>query len=496
MIDKVVNGQSGGVETDPIYTSEKGEFLTLPSFTAGENITAGDVVETFNDSGTYKIRKVRNRVASSISNLVSNFTPNTVGLVYHETADRVVLIAGNQRNSSFLTTVVFQVSGTTVTAQSAVVQLSQGVSNLIAFYDSSQSKIIVCYNQISGTTGIYLATIDVSGNTATFSTPQQISGTTSSNNLASFIRCGSSYVACNWNSSNVNYNAITLSGTTFTIGSQYQYASVSNNGYNTLHWDSSQSKLFTTYLDTQDSAQQRRRYAVLNVSGTTITQAQAPGDITALSNYTITFSTQFSHIANGKLYVIGDSSRVKTNSLSIYRFAISSNTLTYEDEFRIAVSSMALYMNNTFVDGNSFYMLTSNGRAVNKIDFTSTSFTIDNRLYVDSKSSNSGNNMFLKVGSSFIHLEHTNSRYLIQAFTQLPTTSRFEGIAQETKNTGQLCKIAVSGQLSSIHSNLPQGVQLYLSHDNTITENWTPFKIGKALNLTTLNINYFEDMYL
>lgn len=228
----------------------------------------------------------------------------------------------------------------------------------VAAYGISSSSVLVC-SLPGGGTALQTVVLSISGTTITVNTAVSttlsaastlIQAPTSNNGAGRIVLVGSTYVLGYYNTGNSNYIAITVSGTTPTLGAELIIAGAT--GTNAQNYTYSSSILISTYTSTT------LLYAnPISVSGTTLTLGtQATTTTTALAS--------------------------SSAQLSDNRIAVAyTNTTTFAAVISVAgtVASISS-VNTTMSSGNYLYMQTFGLQSI--ILVTSGSTVAPNRVCV------------------------------------------------------------------------------------------------------------------
>ena len=197
-----------------------------------------------------------------------------IAAVYDTSNDKVVLSYQDACNSSYGTSVVGTVSGSSITFGTPVVFESAAVENCRATFDSDNNKVLIIYKD-GGNSNYGTAIVGtVSGTSISFGSAVVFySGALDGNCDAAFDSSNNKSVITYRDSSQYG-NAIvaTISGTTPSFGSPVVFESAQSN-YNKPHFDSSNNKMLITYVDGGNS--DAGTAIVGTVSGTSISFGSA-----------------------------------------------------------------------------------------------------------------------------------------------------------------------------------------------------------------------------
>jgi hypothetical protein len=197
-----------------------------------------------------------------------------IAAVYDTSNDKVVLSYQDAGNSSYGTSVVGTVSGSSITFGTPVVFESAAVEHCRATFDSDNNKVLIIYkdggNSNYGTAIVGTVSSDSIGfGSAVVFYSAALDGNTgvafdSSNNKSVITYRGSSQYG--------NAIVATISETTPSFGSPVVFESAQSN-YNKPHFDSSNNKMLITYVDGGNS--DAGTAIVGTVSGTSISFGSA-----------------------------------------------------------------------------------------------------------------------------------------------------------------------------------------------------------------------------
>jgi len=137
-----------------------------------------------------------------------------ISLSFDSTANKVVISYNNQGNSSFGTSIVGTVSGTSISFGTAAVFISAGVGDKSSAYDSTNNKTAIAFINAAGHLAAIVATL--SGTSLTF-------GSVATNSLASEVPCAvfdpvNNKIVIAYKQSVGTASVCTISGTSISLG--------------------------------------------------------------------------------------------------------------------------------------------------------------------------------------------------------------------------------------------------------------------------------------
>lgn len=195
------------------------------------------------------------------------------GITYDTNANRVVITYIDYGNSSYGTSIVGAVSGTSISFGTAVVYNSGESTEHGITFDSSNNKVVICYrdNANSNHGTAIVGTVDNSDNSISFGSEVSYNAANSTNNTATFDSSNNKVVIAYRDGGNSNYGTAivgTVSGTSISFGSEVVFAGSSAVQYNSAVFDSSNNKVVIAYRDDGNSGYGTT--IVGTVSGTSI----------------------------------------------------------------------------------------------------------------------------------------------------------------------------------------------------------------------------------
>ena len=195
------------------------------------------------------------------------------GITYDTNANRVVITYIDYGNSSYGTSIVGAVSGTSISFGTAVVYNSGESTEHGITFDSSNNKVVICYrdNANSNHGTAIVGTVDNSDNSISFGSEVSYNAANSTNNTATFDSSNNKVVIAYRDGGNSNYGTAivgTVSGTSISFGSEVVFAGSSAVQYTSAVFDSSNNKVVIAYRDDGNSGYGTT--IVGTVSGTSI----------------------------------------------------------------------------------------------------------------------------------------------------------------------------------------------------------------------------------
>jgi len=185
---------------------------------------------------------------------------------------KVVISYQDQDNSFYGTSIVGTVSGNSISFGTPVVFQSSETTYIDTTYDVSAGAIVVNYAESTGSGGRVVAGT-VSGNSITFGSPVQFGGTGNYGRAVYHPEEQCTIIAWRDNSPSTRGSAIalTVSGTTITLGTKAYYLGVGQANQNDIAYDSDSKKIVIICRDEVSTTYGSS--IVGTVSGTTLTFA-------------------------------------------------------------------------------------------------------------------------------------------------------------------------------------------------------------------------------
>jgi len=270
----------GGTALNPPEAGTAAEFESggIGSFTASVyDPDTNRIIVAYSDAGDSDKGKVAVGTVSGTG--ISFGTPvefeagstSVEGITYDTNANRVVITYLDYGNSSYGTSIVGTVSGTSISFGSAVVYNSGESTEQGITFDSSNNKVVICYRDNANSNHGTAIVGTVSGTSISFGSEVSYNSANSTNNTATFDSSNGKVVIAYRDGGNSNYGTAivgTVSGTSISFGSEVVFAGSSAVQYNSAVFDSSNNKVVIAYRD--DGNSNYGTTIVGTVSGTSI----------------------------------------------------------------------------------------------------------------------------------------------------------------------------------------------------------------------------------
>jgi len=197
-----------------------------------------------------------------------------IASVYDSNANKTAIFYKDQGNSNYGTAIIGTVSGTSISYGSPVVFYAETANYIDAAFDSNSNKIVVVYN-VSGTNHGAAIVGTVSGTSISFGSPVVYNAATTAYTSVVFDSSNNKIVICYQDGGNSNHGTAivgTVSGTSISFGSETVFESATT-AYISTTFDSNSNKVVIGYQDVQNS--DHGTAIVGTVSGTSISFGSA-----------------------------------------------------------------------------------------------------------------------------------------------------------------------------------------------------------------------------
>jgi hypothetical protein len=255
------------------------------------------------------------------------------------TNSKIVLVWRDESNSSYGTSKVGTVSGTSISFGSAVVFDSTYVYNPKITYDSSNSKVVVAYRDVTGGDGQAVVGT-VSGTSISFGSSAQFeSGEPNEIDIGYESSTGTVVVGYK-DDGNSNYGTAavgTVSGTSISFGTPVVFNNSGNTNYIKVVGSPDAGKVLVVYKDNDNDGS----YQVGTVSGTSISfAAETDFDSGAANEMSVAYDT------TNNVFLISYADASNDGSGIVLQIAYTSTNLTAENYIGISTGG-------TVADGSS-----------------------------------------------------------------------------------------------------------------------------------------------
>ena len=272
--------QVGFTASDPPTKGTAAEFESgaIGSFAASVyDPDTNRIIVAYNDAGDSDKGKAAVGTVSGTG--ISFGTPvefeagstSVQGITYDTNANRVVITYIDYGNSSYGTSIVGTVSGTSISFGTAVVYNSGESTEQAITFDSSNNKVVICYRDNANSNHGTAIVGTVSGTSISFGSEVSYNSANSTNNTATFDSSNNKVVIAYRDGGNSNYGTAivgTVSGTSISFGSEVVFSGSSAVQFTSAVFDSSNDKVVIAYRDDGNSAYGTA--IVGTVSGTSI----------------------------------------------------------------------------------------------------------------------------------------------------------------------------------------------------------------------------------
>ena len=450
--------------------------------------SAGKVVLAYRDNGNsgYGTAAVFVESGLSISQSAttvfstSNSQPGAV--VYDSTNQKVVIVYKDTGNSDYGTAIVGTVSGTSISFGSPVVFLSASIGFFTATYDSSNSKVVIVYQDFGNSQYGTAVVGTVSGTSISFGSPtvfntaktESIGATYDSSNQKVVIAYsnGGSTPQVDYGEARVG----TVSGTSISFGSPTTFVTAQAL-VNLPIYDSANQKVVIAY---RTGGTNYGTAIVGTVSGTSISFG-SPSTFSAGNATTIIAATYDS--SNQKV-VIAYRDPVNSNYGTGIVGTVSGTSISFGtptvfnsngNTFNIAATydSINQKIFITYTDaGNSNYGTVIEGTVSGTSISFGSAFVFESATSYNIKAAYDPSNDKLVIsyrdngnsnyGTTVVYTPRTISNNL--------TAENFIGISDGAFTNGQTATIQLIGSVDDAQSSLTPGQKYYVQNDGTLSE--------------------------
>ena len=181
---------------------------------------------------------------------------SSTSVVYDSSNEKVVIAYKDNGNSQYGTAIVGTVSGTSISFGSAVVFESAEVLYLSAVYDSTNEKVVIAYRDVGNTSHGTAIVGTVSGTSISFGSAVVFESANTNHISATFDSTNSKVVIAYQDTGNSSYGTAivgTVSGTSISFGTAVVFESATTT-YCSAVYDSSNEKVVIAYTDSGNSS--------------------------------------------------------------------------------------------------------------------------------------------------------------------------------------------------------------------------------------------------
>ena len=450
--------------------------------------STGKVIITYKDSsnsqkGTAVVLSTTGAsIPQSATTVFSTSDSRPGSVVYDSTNQKVVIVYKNAGNSDYGTAVVGTVSGTSISFGSPVVFLSAGIGFFTATYDSSNSKVVIVYQDFGNSQYGTAVVGTVSGTSISFGSPtvfntaktEYIGATYDSSNQKVVIAYsnGGSTPQVDYGEARVG----TVSGTSISFGSPTTFVTAQA-VVNLPIYDSTNQKVVIAY---RTGGTNYGTAIVGTVSGTSISFGSpstfSPGNATSIISAAYDSSNQkvviaYRDPANSN-YGTGIVGTVSGTSISFGTPTVfNSNGNTFNISATYDSINQKIFI--TYTDaGNSQYGTVIEGTVSGTSISFGSAFVFESATSYNIKAAYDSSNDKLVIG----YRDIDNSNYgTIVVYTPRTmasnlTSENFIGISDGAYTNGQTATIQIAGSVDDAQSSLTPGQQYYVQGDGTLSE--------------------------
>lgn len=464
------------------------------TFTASGNISNGNAVG-INSNGTVSVA----------SNFTSQFGSTTVyesaasygnKAVYDPDSQKVVFIYQDGGNSSYPTSVVGTVSGSTISFGTPTVISSNSIyqQNSIT-YDENAQRVVAAYRHSASSSDLMVVAGQVSGTAVTWGTPvTAYTGNSSSfpnvtydKNAQKVLMIASPYPTGG------SGRVVSLSGSTITLGTSATFNANNTSQYMSVSYsDDTQSSLIA-FQDYGNSSY--GTFVVATISGTSVSF----GTKTVFSsvNASYDFSTVYDASAKKVIVSYGQSGAKVVAATPVGTDVAFGSVVSLDSEATASAQSAVAYDSANEKIAVAYYV----GSPVRYFVKTATvsGLTItpdDGRTEVPATGSGYGyvqvNAMTYDSNAGKIvaaYPDSGNSNYGTGAvFTVGNLDKKFMGLAGQAISDGATGTINTPGAINESQSGLTIGSDYYVQSDGSLSTTTSNVKVGKAITATTINM--------
>jgi len=424
---------------------------------------------------------------------------NTSGACYHITNDSTVISFPDSGNSRYATVAVCTLSGTTMTMNTPTVINSTACYFVRCAYDPTQNCIVVYYKYNGGTNLGKVRAATVSGTSFSFGTELSAFGGNAHGNTAGDIcNLNDSSVAICWGSgatSGSGVQAMTISGTTLTLGTG---VSVSSNTSNPMRMDSGKKGELLCQLGYTSHIQ----YVACTVSGTTVTA----GTVTEIGGGSSTVNDLASGFWNGytspeSTYVAAYHTPGGASGVTLGRLiTVSGTTLTLNATTSLAADATsipAMGWGNSATQALFYYRPNSDSSIgqVTELNYSGTTISEGATVTVGTQNYTYWGVATDQVAKkSIVMYQDGSNSDAAEVNVYTPTSSNltatnFVGIADAAISSSATGTVVVQGGTATGLSSLTTGSKYYVQDDGTITTVSSSVSAGLAISTTSLLLN-------
>jgi hypothetical protein len=249
---EAVSGVTGSVGSKAVFNSAVSQFNA-----ATYDSNSNKVILVYRDDGnsyygTAIVGTVSGTSISFGSEVVFNAgTTNSITATFDSTSNKVVIAYQDVGNSSYGTSIVGTVSGTSISFGSEIFENSRADA-ISAIFDSSNNKVVIAYQDPVNTDAGTAIVGTVSGTSISFGTAVVIDTNFATVISATFDSSSNKVVVAYQDSGNSNYGTAvvgTVSGTSISFGTPVAFNNAGNTLYLAAVFDSVQNLVVISFRD-------------------------------------------------------------------------------------------------------------------------------------------------------------------------------------------------------------------------------------------------------
>ena len=478
-VDTAVAGAGGGGSYD---------------FTASGAISNGDAVVLNSDGTVSVVAGVSQSSGTPVS--ISGETPFFyMAGVFDSSNNKVVVVYSDSSNSRYGTAVVGTVSGTSISFGTPVVFESAQTDRIVAVFDTSANKVVVSYADIGNSTYGTSIVGTVSGTSISFGTPVVFVSSTVTSFASVFDTTNNKTVVTYRKTSSSGPYAIvgTVSGTSISFGGEVQIDGT-NSRNSSITYDAGNDRL--VYLFTDSSEYTYVSVGYVSGSATTWgTKTNGPN----YGNYTYTRTVEYDPSSGKVLFLYSDGAdpqylygRVGTVSGTSISYGTASK-LSTQSSSMMDYGNMATYDSGASVivmpwSDNSANIYVYNC-AISGTSVSATSYTVDSSAQFAGFAACAvvyDSNSKALVAN---YADGLNSDYFTSVVYYNPSSNvtDYIGIAEQAISDTATGTVTVMGGVNESQSGLTIGSKYYLDNSGSLTTTVTAGReVGRALSATDI----------
>jgi len=456
-------------------------------FVASGAIANGDVV-VLNSNGTVSVAGFADPSVGSPTTF-TNGNPPEKDVVFDSLNNKVVVVYRDMGNSSSGTAIVGTVNGSSISFGTPVVFKAGLIESISATFDTNNNKVVVVYGDNTNSSYGTAIVGTVNGTSISFGSPTVFNSIGTSDTSCTFDTNNNKVVVAYRSYQTYPYDGTaivgTVSGTSISFGTATVYESA-RTSYNSAVFDSSNNKIVIAYV----SSSSTERAVVGTVNGTSISFGTP---VTFSSEGAAYLSAAFDSI-NNKIAIAYYGSAGAGKALV---GTVSGNSISFGTT--VTFNVRAAYITTTFDVGTGKVVVAyrdfSTGKPfiiVGTISGTSISFgtalqySTNNSSWLASAYDSNSNKVIIAD-------QNNNGSTLdgkVVVFDSGSTNaSSYIGVADGAISNSATGKITINGGVNEGQSSLAVGTTYYVADNGDLQTTNNGRKIGKAISATKLLVN-------